>query len=338
MHVRTRRWLLLLGLLFGAAWLLGTGASTRPAPADASEQADASGAASGPQHRTAAPPRTFPASECPSGPQPPRIPKAVRLQLVDNIDGIRGWMAPGSAFLVQLLSQHQARLGICGAAAEIGVHHGRFASAVAHTLKGAERMLAVDVFSDQEKNLDGSGLGDRSIFERNMARFGVHPGRQSHVVQASSAELSAKDVLDAVGPVRLFSVDGGHTAEATEHDMGIATGACVDGCVVVVDDAISAPWPGVVEGIYRYLLLPSSEPRGLMPFLLYMNKMYFTTPNYHRRYLALLDAHPHFSVATSTRAHRTVVNGVTIRMASEGAKPNATDWQAWRAFVEASPE
>lgn len=165
-----------------------------------------------------------------------------RLKLSREHGTIGGWAPPQAIYLAHRLSEYQRQNGICGSVVEVGVHEGSFAVPLAHTLKGDEKMLAIDVFEDQHKNIDGSGHGNRQKFEDNLRRFGVDIGKDIRIVKSSSTDLTSKDVLANVGPVRLFSVDGGHTAFTTAWDMGIATGACVEGCVVPVDDVLSIGW------------------------------------------------------------------------------------------------
>lgn len=144
--------------------------------------------------------------------------------------------------LAHWVSEYQRQNGICGAVGEIGVHMGAFAVPIALTLKGEEKMIAIDIFEDQHKNIDGSGNGSRAKFEGNLRLFGVNVERDMRIVKAASTELTSKDVMARVGPVRLLSIDGGHTAFTTAWDLGIATGACVEGCVVAVDDVTNPLW------------------------------------------------------------------------------------------------
>ena len=48
----------------------------------------------------------------------------------------------------------------------------------------------------------------------------------------------------AGSPVRLFSIDGCHTAEATAADLRVASSVMHPEGVVVVDDAFNPDWPG----------------------------------------------------------------------------------------------
>ena len=81
--------------------------------------------------------------------------------------------------------------------------------------------------------------------------------------------LSGLDVVElAEGPVRLFSVDGGHTEEIVATDMRTAEQALVPGGIVVADDVFNAEWPGVSVGTLRYL----DAGGTLVPFAIGFNK------------------------------------------------------------------
>ena len=63
----------------------------------------------------------------------------------------------------------QTDAGLRGDVCEIGVHRGTSFLVLTDATSGTERAVAVDVFGDQEKNIDRSGQGDRTIFERHLA-------------------------------------------------------------------------------------------------------------------------------------------------------------------------
>jgi len=73
---------------------------------------------------------------------------------------VSGWMAPANAFIAAYLSSVQHGNSVCGNVGEIGVHHGLFSIALAHTAMDGETLTFVDLFSDQKKNKDASGRGD----------------------------------------------------------------------------------------------------------------------------------------------------------------------------------
>jgi hypothetical protein len=76
--------------------------------------------------------------------------------------------------LAAFLSQQQNAAAISGAVGEIGVHHGRFWIAIAHTAREGEATFVCDLFEDQHSNIDGSGNGDRTKFFANVKKFGIY--------------------------------------------------------------------------------------------------------------------------------------------------------------------
>ena len=53
--------------------------------------------------------------------------------------------------------------------------------------------------------------------------------------------------------MRLFSIDGGHTAAITEKDLQTAAECLVDGGAVILDDVFNEAFPAVSEGLLSYL-------------------------------------------------------------------------------------
>ena len=84
----------------------------------------------------------------------------------------------------------------------------------------------------------------------------------------------------AEGPLRFVSVDGGHTAEITAHDLATAEASIAEGGIVVVDDVFNEPWPGVGDGVRRYF----ERRRNLVPFAIGANKTYFCRPSHRDTY------------------------------------------------------
>jgi hypothetical protein len=88
----------------------------------------------------------------------------------------------------------------------------------------------------------------------------------------------------AGGPIRLFSVDGGHTEEIVYSDMRLAEETLADGGIVIADDVFNQQWPGVAVGTLKYL----DDGAKLVPFAIGFNKTLFTQPEYADYYRAEL--------------------------------------------------
>ncbi|KAI9031403.1 hypothetical protein DFJ74DRAFT_702411 [Hyaloraphidium curvatum] len=282
-------------------------------------------------------PPSFPAAACAAAASAPlRFPRAQRLAYASNFSSVKGWMNPAVAHLAAVLSDAQSRAGICGAAGEIGVHHGKFSIALAHALRAGERSVAVDVFENQELNVDGSGNGDRAVFEGNLRRFGVEPGEDVRMIAGSSDEVVPAQLVEAAGGsmFRLFSVDGGHTAELAENDLRLAAAVCVDGCVVFLDDFLAPEWPGVTEGLVSYL---RTATPSLVPFLAYTNKLLLTTPSFHARWTDAVASHAHFGPRAKKKPRRVALGGTAYLLGPPGFyEGEGGEKEAWIKYVEGS--
>ncbi len=192
---------------------------------------------------------------------------------------VQGWVEPQTLDILRTLTKSQDGAGVEGAVAEIGVHHGKLFIAMLLLNRPGVAAVAIDVFDDQELNVDQSGRGDRHRFEANVRRW----ADWSSVVvkQEDSTNLTGAEVRElAHGPVRLFSVDGGHTEETVLADLRTAEQAIGPGGIVVADDVFNAEWPSVSVGTLRYL----DTDGALVPFAIGFNKTYLADEVHAARY------------------------------------------------------
>lgn len=176
-----------------------------------------------------------------------------------GIDRVSGWLGDGAVSLVLAISQWQRTHDVSGDVAEIGVHHGKFFILLKNTCAPNETAFAIDVFRAQELNPDGSGKGDLEIFERNLA---LHTNNDNiKILQKDSLTLTPYDFRhqNKSPRVRLFSVDGSHTAGHTFNDLNIATSVLAPGGLVILDDYTNPAWPGVGEGFHKFMFQRSAE-------------------------------------------------------------------------------
>jgi hypothetical protein len=187
---------------------------------------------------------------------------------------VNGWLESGALTMVKVLDSAQRAKNVSGAVAEIGVHHGRLFIALNLLQHRDERSLAIDVFGAQELNVDQSGSGDLEKFRQNVERWSSADKMVIH--QGDSTKLDSAQVRRLVDAgVRLFSVDGGHTASTVLSDMNLAEGALCPGGIVIADDVFNQWWPGVAIGTFRYM-----EQGTLRPFAIGFNKVLFSSPEY----------------------------------------------------------
>jgi hypothetical protein len=202
--------------------------------------------------------------------------------------GVQGWLSRAACQMVTTIDRVQSALGIKGNVAEIGVHHGRLFVLLTLLCREGEQGLAIDLFDDQERNVDGSGKGHEQALRANLAKHAPNKPYQVHA--GDSTLLSGEEVRRlAGGPVRIFSVDGGHTEEITRCDLLTAQASIVPEGVIILDDCFNDGWPGVVSGVASYMALPESE---LVPFATGANKTLFCRPEFVSTYTKALKALP----------------------------------------------
>lgn len=173
----------------------------------------------------------------------------------------------------------QRAQNVGGAVAEIGVHRGKLFIGLKLLQHGDETAVAIDVFGDQDLNVDHSGNGDYQRFLKNVERWSSIDGLVVH--QGDSTQLQPQRLVELAGSgVRIFSVDGGHTEQIVTSDMRLAEETLAEGGVVVADDVFNAAWPGVAVGTLRYL----DEGGALAPFVIGFNKVLFSRPEFCHRY------------------------------------------------------
>lgn len=186
---------------------------------------------------------------------------------------ISGWIEPGALTTTLVFSAMQRSLGVAGHICEIGIHHGRYAIALSHLRRLGERTVAIDVFEQQELNVDFSGKGDYNIFMSNVETW-LGDDDDVTVLKRDSLSLTCEEILIAAkGRVRLFSIDGSHTYGHTLNDLHLAEGVISEGGIVIVDDFFNPAWPGVPDAIATYLR-DVDNPRQLAAVGFGDNKFY----------------------------------------------------------------
>lgn len=179
-----------------------------------------------------------------------------------------GWLANEAATTLITISAEQQRLGIHGGACEIGVYHGKLFVLLCLLLRSDERALGIDLF-DLEPD-DKYGANIRARLQHNLQRFRIDNDRAPQLT-GNSLAMNAQTVIDAVGMVRIFSVDGGHSADEAAHDLSIAAGSLTEGGIVIVDDYFNNEWPAVAEGVCRFM----ADDDRLEPVAIAGNRFFF---------------------------------------------------------------
>ena len=183
---------------------------------------------------------------------------------------VRGWLQRVDAEIFGALLSFQHRQGIAGSCVEIGAHHGKSFIPLCMALRSDERALCIDLFDDQSKNLDSSGRGDFHAFQENLSKFQIDASR-IHLVKGSSEDVTCDDILRQVGPVRFFSVDGGHWKSIVQNDLRLAERCLSPDGVLALDDYCRAEWPDVTAG---YALWQQETASDIIPFAVGSNKLF----------------------------------------------------------------
>jgi len=186
---------------------------------------------------------------------------------------VDGWLSAMAIRSTVTLGNLQKRLGIRGAVSEIGVHHGRLFILLHLLTEPPEISVAWDLFEFQNENADGSGHGDKHRFQTNLVRHGCDLNRVKINTVNSRTLTADKIIAECESKVRIFSVDGAHSAATTFSDLHVAAASVCEGGLILLDDFFNADWPGVAEGACRYL---HQNQGSLFPVAIVGNKFIFT--------------------------------------------------------------
>ena len=200
-------------------------------------------------------------------------------------DDVQGWFYRVDSQIFYELISYQNQNGINGGAAEIGLHHGKSFIALCLGLVKGQRAYGIDLFDNQSLNLDGSGHGVRTILEQHLETFGIKPS--SVVIDSRSSEdVRPTDLLNAVGAIRFFSIDGGHWRNVVHNDLELAENVLAAGGVIALDDFLRAEWPDVSMGYFDWY---ENSSKNIVPFAIGYNKLYLSGKEYAPDYKKVLE-------------------------------------------------
>jgi hypothetical protein len=199
---------------------------------------------------------------------------------------VEGWCSSFLADFCKLIDGHQRERGVEGGIAEIGVHHGLFFILLNSLCEPAHPSWAIDLFDKQDLNIDHSGQGSRGQFLSKLDTSDRFKGAKVQIIVCDSTTARLTDIIRT--PVRMRSVDGGHTAEHTISDLKAAQSVLHPEGVVILDDSLNHHWLGVIKGCVVFLL---SKPT-LVPFAIGHNKLFLCKLSHAHRYAALFAASP----------------------------------------------
>jgi len=210
--------------------------------------------------------------------------KYIDKYITDGFQHIEGWCSPILANICKLIDSHQTKRGVFGGCAEIGIHHGKFFILLNALCKPNELSWAIDIFDDQDKNIDNSGCGSKEIFVQYLRKYDRHDGSNVKIIKCDTTVTRLNEIIS--NPVRLFSIDGGHTAEHTISDLKQAQHTLHPEGVIILDDILNPHWLGVIEGFCTYMIAKPS----LIPFAIGHNKLFLCNLSYAETYASLFRA------------------------------------------------
>jgi hypothetical protein len=194
-----------------------------------------------------------------------------------DLQKIEGYIDPPDALVFTSLLHAQQKKSFEGGVAEIGVFYGRSYFLLRKAVGNDGRVLAVDMF-----DLDDAD-GVCRQYERfldNGVRLNLEVD-ESLVIKGDSTKLDSKDVLEKVGKVRFFSIDGGHMLHHVISDSTLAMDVLADHGVIAFDDTFNPQWPEVTVGVADFL---REQGDSFSAFCMTKYKTYVCRREYHDFY------------------------------------------------------
>ena len=198
--------------------------------------------------------------------------KELKRYIKSGIHNIHGWLEQVDIDYILQIGDYQKRTSISGSVGEIGVHHGKLFILLNLLTEDNEHSFAVDLFDNQQENIDRSGLGDLGIFKSYLNTYAIH-NNNIEIIAINSLNLTI-DFYKKTTPnkFKILSIDGGHHHKAVINDLKIAEKVIVDGGVVLLDDLLNPLWIEVVSAYAQYKL----QGGKLKAFAVTKDKLYLT--------------------------------------------------------------
>lgn len=191
------------------------------------------------------------------------------LILMDFIDG---WFLKGAAELFLWVDYIQKRNGISGNLFEIGTYQGKSAILLALMVDtNKERFAICDDFDNKKNNIPV-----KQLFLKNLNSF-FKDISFTEIYSKESSQLNSKECKN----IRFFHIDGGHSADETYQDLQLASRSIIESGIIAVDDLFNEFWPGVMEGVYKFL----TSNKELVPIAIGFNKLLLCKKSKQKWYL-----------------------------------------------------
>ena len=195
-----------------------------------------------------------------------------------DLQKIEGYIDPPDALVFACLLQAQTKRAFTGGVAEIGVYYGRSYFLLRKMCGNDGEVLAVDLF-DMEPS-DNCQAEQYDAFIENGRRLGLKVD-EALVIKGDSTKLTAADIIDKVGKVRFFSIDGGHMLHHVIADSNLAMDVLTEHGIIVFDDTFNPQWPEVTVGVADFL---RAQGDRFSSFCMTKYKTYVCRREYHDFY------------------------------------------------------
>ncbi len=194
-----------------------------------------------------------------------------------DLQKVEGYIDPPDALVFTSLLHAQQRKSLKGGVAEIGVFYGRSYFLLRKAVGNDGDVLAVDLFDLNDAD------GECRQYERfldNGNRLNLKVD-ESLVIKGDSTQLTPDEVLEKVGKVRFFSIDGGHMLHHVLADSKLAMDVLADHGVIAFDDTFNPQWPEVTVGVSDFL---RQHGDNFSAFCMTKYKTYVCRREYHDFY------------------------------------------------------
>jgi len=199
-------------------------------------------------------------------------------RFVDNrLYRIKGFLHPIDAMIFSDLLDFQMSQGISGSVAEIGVFYGRSFALLASAIADDETALGIDLYDiDGQLEYVNRTLNDEGVLQKCTLHVG------------SSMDIQPSEISRQVGPVRFFSVDGGHERPFVEYDSMLALDALSSDGIIAFDDFFNSQYPDVTLAVVKFL----EDHADVSPFCITKNKLYVCRRAQYETYLTFMKTAP----------------------------------------------
>ena len=195
-----------------------------------------------------------------------------------DLQRIDGYIDPPDALVFLSLIGRQRQENLLGGLAEIGVYYGRSYFLLRKISAPDSNVLAIDLFDIEENDEQYQRFLD------NGRSLGI-PVDEELVISGDSTRLDPQAIIDKIGHVRFFSIDGGHLLRHVLADSHLAESVLADHGIIAFDDTFNPAWPEVTIGVSDFLRRNSDT---FSAFCMTKYKTYVCRRDFHDFYRAAI--------------------------------------------------